>query len=312
MTRASIVVRSYNEERHIGRLCEELARQEIDFEYELLVVDSGSDDNTRVIAAEHDARIIRIDPERFTFGYALNRGIAESRGEILVFISAHCYPATTRWLQELVAPFQDAQVALVYGRQRGDASTKFSEHQVFAKWFPETSDFRQQLPFCNNANAAIRKSVWQQMPYDETLTGLEDIAWAKRAIAAGHLVAYNAEAEIVHVHNEAWKQVFRRYRREAMAFTKIFPDERFSVMEFVTLVLLNVAVDYRAASRARMLLRNLLAVPAFRLCQFWGTYLGYREPRSVTPELRKRFYYPARATRVDRTTTLIRPSVGAD
>jgi rhamnosyltransferase len=312
MTRASIIVRAYNEARHIGRLCEEIARQEVDFEYELIVVDSGSEDETRAIAAAHGAKIIRIDPELFTFGYALNRGIADAAGEIVVFISAHCYPATTRWLQELLAPFDDSRVALVYGRQRGDATSKFSEQQVFAKWFPAASDFRQELPFCNNANAAIRKSLWREMPYDETLTGLEDVAWAKRAIDAGHLVAYNAAAEIVHVHDEAWGQVFRRYRREAMAFTKIFPDERFSVRELLTLVMLNVSVDYMAAVRAGVLWKNMFAIPAFRVCQFWGTYLGYREPRSVTPELRKRFYYPARLPNAGRTATATRQSVGVD
>ena len=87
MTLVSIVVRSYNEERHIGRLCEEIAKQEVDFDYEVIVVDSGSEDATRAIAAEHGARIIRIDPELFTFGFALNRGIAEAKGEIAVFVS---------------------------------------------------------------------------------------------------------------------------------------------------------------------------------------------------------------------------------
>ena len=312
MTLVSIVVRSYNEERHIGRLCEAIAKQDVDFDYEVIVVDSGSEDATRAIAAGHGARIVRIDPEIFTFGYALNRGIAEAQGEIAVFVSAHCYPSTTRWLKELVAPFEDPRVALVYGRQRGAATSKFSERRVFAKWFPPVSDFRQQLPFCNNANAAIRRSLWQGMPYDETLTGLEDVAWAKGIVDGGHLVAYNAKAVVVHVHDESWRQVFRRYRREAMAFTRIFPNERFRLAECLSLIALNVGFDYAAALRQRVLLRNLFAIPAFRVCQFWGTYLGYREPRSVTPELRRRFYYPARDARVEAADAVARQSVGAD
>jgi glycosyltransferase involved in cell wall biosynthesis len=312
MTRVSIVVRSYNEERHIGRLCEEIAKQEVDFRYEVIVVDSGSEDATRAIAAAHGARIIRIDPEVFTFGFALNRGIAEAQGEIAVFISAHCYPSTAHWLKELVAPFEDPRVALVYGRQRGAPTSKFSERRVFAKWFPPISDFRQQLPFCNNANAAIRKSLWHDMPYDETLTGLEDVAWAKGAIDGGQLVAYNAKAVVVHVHDESWRQVFRRYRREAMAFTRIFPDERFRLAECLSLVVLNVGFDYAAAVRQQVFLRNLFAIPAFRVCQFWGTYLGYREPRSVTPELRRRFYYPARDAGVEAADAIARQSVGVE
>jgi hypothetical protein len=138
------------------------------------------------------------------------------------------------------------------------------------------------------------------------------VAWAKRAIDAGQLVAYNAKAVVVHGHDESWRQVFRRYRREAMAFTRIFPDERFRLAECVSLIVLNVGFDYAAAVRQRVFLRNLFAIPAFRVCQFWGTYLGYREPRTVTPELRRRFYYPARDASAEAADAIARPSVGVE
>ena len=65
---------------------------------------------------------------------------------------------------------------------------------------PEQSDLNQDHPFCNNANAAIRRSVWERFRYDETLTGLEDLAWARQVISAGFRIAYKADAEVVHVH----------------------------------------------------------------------------------------------------------------
>ncbi len=76
------------------------------------------------------------------------------------------------------------------------------EKQIFRRWFPEGSNNEQRYPFSNNANAAIRKLVWMQMPYDETLTGLEDLDWAKRAVQMGDKIVYSSEAEIIHVHNE--------------------------------------------------------------------------------------------------------------
>jgi len=292
MKRVSIVIRSHNEERHIGRLFDALSRQEADFDYEVLLVDSGSEDQTRSIAAAHGATVIRIKPEDFTFGYSLNQGVAQAKGDFIVFISAHCYPAATLWLRELIAPFEDDRVALVYGRQRGNDSTKFSEHQVFDKWFPEESNWRQRLPFCNNANAAIRKSVWQDIKYDESLTGLEDLDWARRATECGYVLAYNARAGVVHTHEETWRQVFNRYRREAIAFHRIFPHEKFSFFEFVKLISLNVFIDSFQAARQGVLLGNLLSIPMFRLCQFWGTYTGYLAPGTLSPQLRMRFYYP--------------------
>jgi glycosyltransferase involved in cell wall biosynthesis len=257
-------------------------------------VDSGSEDQTRTIAAEYGAKVIRIDPESFTFGYSLNQGIAQAQGEFVVLISAHCYPANREWLREMIAPFEEERVALVYGRQRGNGDSKFSEQQVFAKWFPEESNHRQRLPFCNNANAAIRRSLWSDIKYDESLTGLEDLDWARRATERGYLLAYNAEAKTIHVHQETWSQVLNRYRREAIAFARIFPEENFSFFEFVKLILLNVCSDYIHALRQRVFIRNVTSILLFRVCQFWGTYLGYRVPTSLSPQLRMRFYYPNR------------------
>ena len=53
--------------------------------------------------------------------------------------SAHVYPVYPDWLERLLAAFADPQVGLAYGKQRGDATTQFSEHQMFAHWFPEQS-----------------------------------------------------------------------------------------------------------------------------------------------------------------------------
>jgi len=294
MISASVVIRSYNEERHIETLCRALAGQQTGHPFEVILVDSGSEDRTRSIGAAYGARICRIDPAAFTFGRSLNLGIAAARGDVVAFISAHCYPEHSRWLAELVRPFSDPRVALVYGRQRGAATTKFSEHRLFERWFPEESNFEQRLPFCNNANAAVRRAVWRESPYDETLTGLEDLAWAQSAISRGHLLAYHAGAGVIHVHDETTRQVFRRYRREAMAFARIYPGERFSLAEFVKLLTLNVGADVAHGLRHGGLSGHVASILSFRACQFWGTYLGYRDPGGVTPSLRERFYYPPR------------------
>ena len=116
---------------------------------------------------------------------------------------------------------------MTYGKQRGYEGSKYSEHQIFHQWYPDASNLDQTTAFCNNANAAIRKSLWGLHPYDETLTGLEDLEWAKWAKSQGHKIAYAAEAEIIHIHNETPRGVHNRYRREAMALRKIYPESNF-------------------------------------------------------------------------------------
>lgn len=296
--KCSIIIRAYNEEAHIGRLLEGIKHQTLK-DVEIILVDSGSTDGTVDIAESYGARLVRIQPEEFTFGRSLNYGIREATSEYLVIASAHVYPVYPDWLASLLHPLLDDQVALSYGKQRGPVSAKFSEKQIFHQWFPETGKYRQETAFCNNANAAIRKSLWKKNPYDETLTGLEDLAWAKWAKDQGYAIAYIPEAEVVHVHNETPRGVFNRYRREAMAFKKIYPEAHFSIYDFVRLTVSNIASDIWHAARDRVLLRSMVSIFWFRFMQFHGTRLGQRETSLITPQLRETFYYPRERRRKD-------------
>lgn len=292
MTRptTSVVIRCLNEEQHIGRLLTGLARQ-THVPDQIVVVDSGSTDATLEIARRFPVDVHHIRPEEFSFGRALNRGCAAATGDVLLLVSAHVYPVRTTWLAQMVAPFARPEVALTYGRQVGNEETRYSEHRILARWFPETSDPDQRHPFCNNANAAVRRSVWEQQPYDEELTGLEDMAFAKQALAAGHRLAYVAEAPVVHAHRESFSQVANRYRREAIAHKAIYADQKMGRWEAIGLAALNIGGDLAHAAREGRL-RETRDVVSFRTAQFLGSFKGFGQAGPVRDELKRRFYYP--------------------
>ncbi len=299
----SFVIRAYNEEKYIGRLLEGIQRQTIK-DVEILLVDSGSTDATVSIAESFAARIVRIPSDEFTFGRSLNLGIQAATREFVVIASAHVYPVYPDWLESLLHPFEDKNVALTYGKQRGPDSAKFSEQQIYHHWYPDVSQLHQATAFCNNANAAIRRKLWQQNPYDETLTGLEDLAWGKWAKEQGYDIAYVAEAEIIHVHNETPMGIFNRYRREALAFKKIYPEAHFSYYDFLRLTTMNILSDLWHAASQHVLWKNISSIVQFRYMQFHGTLMGHRETSLLTPQLRETFYYararkPAESTERD-------------
>ena len=287
----SLVIRTYNEEKHIGRLLSGILKQTVK-NPEIIIVDSGSTDATRSIASPYPVTLLSIDPADFTFGRSLNVGCAASNADLIVVASAHVYPVYVDWLERLLQPFEDEGVWLTYGRQRGGQTTRFSEHQLLLRLFPNNSNWNQSHPLCNNANAAIRREAWVQHPYDETLPGLEDIAWAKWALDQGGRLAYEAEAEVIHVHEESPTQVFNRYRREAMALRRIRPEERFGISEFVRLYASNVINDLGQAARDGGLIGNAADILSFRFSQFWGTYRGFSHAGTLTSELKQAFYYP--------------------
>jgi rhamnosyltransferase len=286
----SIVIRAYNEEKYIGRLLEGIKQQTIR-DVDVILVDSGSTDSTVAIAESHGARVVSIPSAEFTFGRSLNLGIKAAKRELVVIASAHVHPVYPDWLETLLDPFQDDKIALTYGKQRGPEFAKFSEQQIFHQWYPDVSHLKQETVFCNNANAAVRKSLWEKNPYDETLTGLEDLAWAKWAKEQGYAIAYVAEAEIVHTHNETPQGVYNRYRREAMALRKIYPEAHFNFYDFLRLSVTNILSDLWHALREHVLLKSISSILWFRFMQFHGTRMGHRETSLITPQLRETFYY---------------------
>lgn len=287
----AVIIRCRNEEAHIGRLLTGLMRQRRRPD-EIIVVDSGSTDATLSIASAFPTTVVHIAPEDFSFGRACNIGMEACTSDVGIFISAHCYPVYDTWIDEMLAPFAEDDVALTYGRQTGPPSVRFSEQRLFETWFPTETVLRQRHPFCNNANAAVRKDIWEQIRYDEYLTGLEDLDWGKRAIDAGYVLAYVAEAPVVHVHEEGWSQVVNRYRREAIAHKQIYDDQRMSLLEAARLATVNVLTDWNAVRKAGHPPIFYLSVGKFRLAQFWGTYQGFAQQGPVSSLLKRRFYYP--------------------
>ena len=287
----SIVIRAYNEEKHIAKLLQGILAQSLR-DVEIVLVDSGSTDGTVEIAEQFPVKVVHIDPKDFTFGFSLNQGISSCSNELIVIASAHVYPVFPDWLESLTMPFSDPKVALSYGKQRGIDDSKYSERQLFQQWFPDSRPVQQAHPFCNNANAAIRRTLWQQYPYDESLPGLEDLDWAHRLMNQGYSIQYVPDAEIIHIHEESPASIYHRYLREGMAFKRIFPTEQFRFWDFLRLSVSNVLSDWRSARMDRALTRHWKDIAWFRTMQFWGTYQGYKKSGPLTWQLKQRLYFP--------------------
>ena len=287
----SIIIRALNEESHIGKLLFGIQQQK-KLPDEIILVDSGSSDNTLLIASSYDVRIEKISKEEFTFGRALNIGCNVAKSEILIFLSAHVYPSDRNWLSNLIKPFKDDLVVCTYGKQRGNSATKFSENQVFLSYFPNETEEIKTNYFCNNANCAIRKKEWQEIKYDEDLTGLEDLDWAKKQYNNGKKITYVPSAEIIHVHQESWKQVKNRYKREAIALRKIESYISMNFFNLTYLLVLSIFSDFLANKSIKSMRINLISIILFRFNQYIGTYEGLNLKNDEIDKLKSTFYYP--------------------
>lgn len=288
----SVVIRTLNEQKHLEELLDAIEKQDqTHFEIETVIVDSGSNDNTLNIAESFSCRITHIKKEDFTFGKSLNDGCDFANGDYLVFISGHCIPVNEFWITNLVKPLVN-ECSYTYGRQLGRGTTKFSEQQLFDKYFPGQSRIPQVGFFCNNANAAIRRDAWLAHRFNEELTGCEDMYLAKLLVDSGKNIGYVAEAPVYHIHDETWSQVKVRYEREAIALQQIMPQVQLNFIDMFSFICVGIIKDIKTAYVRNILTRELKSIVMFRFVQYYGAYIGNKNHRKLSQNMKYKYFYP--------------------
>jgi rhamnosyltransferase len=217
---ASIIIPTKNEATNLGPCLDQVYGQRVDFPFEVVVIDSGSQDGTIDIVKQYPARLLQIAPGEFHHARTRNLGARASSGTYLVFLSGDAIPADQGWLGALLRNFEELEVAAVYGRQLAKPDAKperafFMQHRYGARRLVKCANGgtaeKYLLYQFSNVNAAIRKDVWEQTPFPEDINAYEDFSFAIQVIKRGHKIVYEPDAAVFHSHNYGLMKSFQQY-----------------------------------------------------------------------------------------------------
>jgi rhamnosyltransferase len=220
MVDCSISILTKNEALNIGDCLEGVFSQKFEGKFDVLMVDSGSTDATVEIAKRFPIRIEQIRPEEFHHARTRNFAAALTSGTIIVNLSGDAIPASDTWLQELLANFNDASVGAVYGRQFPRPASTEERQDTFdaiygAERIVKDPAHRNGIGFrfyhFSDVNSALRRNMWESIPYPEDFKTFEDLAIAKRILDAGWKIVYEPKAPVFHSHYYTPKQLLKRY-----------------------------------------------------------------------------------------------------
>jgi GT2 family glycosyltransferase len=206
--RHTVVIPAYNAANHIEACLIALNHQTVPKErYQIIVVDDGSTDETADIVKRFDVKYIH-QPNAGPAS-ARNLGAQIADGEIILFTDSDCV-AEKDWIEQMVLPFEDSNVAGVKGAYRTH------QRQLAARFaqieFEDRYDLlleSDSIDMLDTYSAAIRKSVFDEMKgFDESfpVANNEDTDLSYRLCASGYKIVFSPKAIVYHTHPDSLKK----------------------------------------------------------------------------------------------------------
>jgi glycosyltransferase involved in cell wall biosynthesis len=222
MVLVSVLIRNLNEANELNVCLKALQSQQVNFAFEILVVDNESDDNSVEIAKSFGCRVAILPRKEFTYGKALNFGIERCNGKFILILSAHVFLLSDNFLQKAVAHFDDEKIAgLKFVTADNPAKTMhaFLHKPAILSYEEDDLDIKKIWLYGTvNSCALIRKSVWQQIKYDETTFYSEDKIWAYQVLKAGYKIKANIPLFYLYHKKLTQKQILDRRAKEEVSF----------------------------------------------------------------------------------------------
>lgn len=219
--KVSVVIITKDQKDFLQKSLPVLLNQDLDGDYEIIVVDSGSTDGAREYVQSLPVELIKIQPETFNFAKAFNIGAKKAQGKYLVRLSGDVIPIGKNWLREMIKPFEDPTIGGTYGIYTITGREGYGYPDYWpAERFPQKltrysvrptpltglfgdAEAREKAFNFAGGCCAIRRDLWQKRPFNEKFLAGEDAEYAWFLHLIGYDIVCNPKAKTIHEHELA-------------------------------------------------------------------------------------------------------------
>jgi len=218
----TVIIPAKDAAAHIERgLRGALSQQNLAVDYEIILVDDGSTDNTAEIAAGLGVRVIR--QANAGPAAARNAGAQAAQGDILAFTDADCVPSPL-WLYHLTQPFETPEIIGTKGTYRTHQKQlvpRFVQQEYGFKYVRMSR--QESIDFIDTYSAAYRRSVFlENGGFDSAFAvpSVEDQELSFRLARKGYRMVFTPEAVVYHLHDSNFGEY--GHRKFGIGYWKAF------------------------------------------------------------------------------------------
>ena len=176
---------------------------------------------TKVLGSkEIEVKIVTIDKEEFDHGGTRAYGSTLSDADFMLFMTQDAIPKDFMLIQNMLEPFSNSEVAVVYGRQEADLNAGILEQYTRIFNYPDEDRLKTKKDkevlgiktyFCSNVCASYRKTIYEELGgFVKHTIFNEDMIFAANAIESEYAVYYASKAKVIHSHDYTLMQQLRR------------------------------------------------------------------------------------------------------
>lgn len=231
----SIVIPTYNAGKQWKEFLRRVTAQKGVKSIEMVVVDSGSRDQTVALSKEYGANVIEIPKEKFSHSYARNLGAENAHGDIVIFMTQDALPSDDEWVKNMVQPIITGEATAVsckeqcpegtelYYRANSWGHAQFQgilEHdQLGVKKRDESIAQLRPHASLNDIACAIKKRIFKKFYYRFDYG--EDLDLGIRLLQNGYTIKLLAFPTVIHGHNRTAGYNLKRGYVESIAMGKM-------------------------------------------------------------------------------------------
>lgn len=220
----SVIIPAYNAEQSLGYQLEALYKQDFDGDWEVVVIDNGSTDNTANVVKTYQRKMSHLKlvqaSERKNRSYARNKGVKAARGNILLFCDADDI-VSENWITVMSNALREHTLVICPAETR--LLRKSAENEIYLNRTSLKDIYLDFLPVAMGCNSGVRRDAFEAIGgFSESFPRHQDVDLSWRLQLMGYDIHLTNDTVVYYRPRNTYRAILKQGIEIGMAQVNLY------------------------------------------------------------------------------------------